>query len=242
MRRPRLIRLAVVCASVLLLGGLTSCGDDSEDRVPSSTATSTSTASTTTSTTVADPVDLLVLEPDGIGSWTLGSEADTVIAGLTNTLGAPNTDTGWLSSEDPSSTMWGCPYPEARAVNWDDLSTYFANPGQPLPPDYSIDYAPADGSAYFLGYEAGGAFRTVAGIGVGSTLTELRAAYGTDLILVAQEYPPEWWFRIGGTSPGAWGWGGRLSAASTGYEDTAEPDDETTTVTGLHGGNFCWTP
>ena len=227
----------VFVAGVLMIGGLAACGDD-EETSTTTTEASTTTTTTTTSTTAAEPVDPLVLRGDGLGAWMLGSDADTVVDGLTEVLGPPSTDTGWRSSEDDESPVWGCPPPQARRVGWLDLTVYLhASPDEPLPADFGIDYAPADGRPYFLGYQAGGDLRTDAGIGVGSTLAELRAVYGTDLVLFVNEYLLEWRFRVGST-----GIHGDLSAAATSPDDTAEPEDATTTITGLHAGSTCFIP
>jgi hypothetical protein len=216
----------------------TSTTEASTTTTTTTATTTTVTTMTTTSTTAAVSVDPLVLRGDGLGAWMLGSDADTVVEGLTEVLGPPSTDTGWRSSEDEQSPVWGCPPPQARRVRWPDLTAYFhAFPDGTLPADFLEYYSPADGRPYFLGYQVGGDLRTAAGIGVGSTLAELRAAYGTDLVLFVEEYLLEWRFRVGST-----GIRGHLSAAATGPGDTAEPEDATTMITGLSAGSTCFIP
>jgi hypothetical protein len=141
----------------------------------SSTVTETTTPSTettaSTTTTLADPLDALALNPTGIGDLTFGGDADETVAQLALVLGDPTEDTGWTPSFET------CPGTEARVVRWTSLQAFFTNG--------ATEWAP-EGTRHFFHYSqstlAGGGvlidLTTSNGIGINSTLAELREAYG----------------------------------------------------------------
>ncbi|MFM2073508.1 MAG: hypothetical protein RLZZ623_3772 [Actinomycetota bacterium] len=158
--------------------------------VPATTigATSTSTTTPTSTTVVASTTTTLVpvaasllLSDSGLGDALFGAEPGEVVAYLTAILGAPTADSGWV---DPTSSFGVCPGSEVRGVTWADLTVLFSDSSSVM-----------SGRRHFFNYLYGpptGAsiqpegMRTVAGIGVGSTVADLLAAYPD-----AQVYPED---------------------------------------------------
>jgi hypothetical protein len=129
-----------------------------------------------------DPKAKLRLGPGGIGAAPFGANAEEVIKVLSAKLGPPGFDTGWKDLI--------CFVPGGRIVVWGSLATFYRND---------------EGSASFVGYRYGGRLisgmtydnldlelsggpdlRTAAGIVLGSTDAEVRAAYPS-----AQFYPAD---------------------------------------------------
>lgn len=190
----------VLCASVLA-----ACSDDEatpETLAPTSlleTTTSTSVVGTTTSTadtttssssststssttsTVA-VVEGLEMSADGLGDALFGAEADGVIEYVNGILGGPTNDTGW---QDPVALGAPCPGTEIRFVEWNDLSLMFGN-----------ESPAASGFRHFASYTYGPplsgrmepfGLTTAVGIGVGSTVRELKSAYPSVVVNPADE-------------------------------------------------------
>jgi hypothetical protein len=180
--------VGLVCAAVLVAGG---CSDESSSADTSTTAaattttapattstvapTTTSTTSTTsttvpaiTTTTIAK-VKGLPLSASGLGDALFDADADGVVDYVNSILGIPTTDSGWV---DATANGIGCPGTEIRFVDWNDLSLFFTDDTTAVRHFAAYTYGPAFGatiSPYGLA--------TDAGIGVGSTVAELRAAY-----------------------------------------------------------------
>lgn len=137
-------------------------------------ATTTTQSSTTTSTpasttTTIKPVLGLQLSPTGLGDALFGADADGVVDYVNSILGIPTTDSGWI---DPDATGTACPGHEVRFVDWKDLSLFFTDDGSGVRHFASFTYGPAFGSTI-----APYGLATDAGVGVGSTVASLRAAY-----------------------------------------------------------------
>ena len=185
----RRVLLVTVCAAVLLAAG---CSDESSNQgTTTSVATSTTTtvaetttteaATTTTqsststststpaSTTTIKSVLGLPLSPRGLGDALFDADADGVVEYVNSILGIPTTDSGWI---DPVSTGTACPGTEVRFVDWKDLSLFFTDDGSGVRHFASFTYGPAFGSTI-----APYGLATDAGVGVGSTVASLRAAY-----------------------------------------------------------------
>lgn len=154
----------------------TAVGDTVAESTTSSTSstssTSTTEASTTTSSTIP-AVQGLGLTAQGLGDVLFGVDADQVITFVNSILGAPTTDSGWT---DPLSAGTSCPGTTIRFVSWHDLSLFLT------------DRSPAvTGIKHFASYTYGPAFvpgravpfglSTANGIGLGSTVKQLKAAY-----------------------------------------------------------------
>ncbi len=145
-------------------------GDDDELSRPDPTSTTAPAPTSTTvppSTTSAPPVTTapapaeVVLAPEGLGIAAFGDEAEAVLAALAGVLGPPVDD----------RPLGSCPSGEAdRLVQFGQLAVLF-------------------GGGRFVAWDAGppsGALpplTTAEGIGVGSSVAELRGAYGQRLQL-----------------------------------------------------------
>jgi hypothetical protein len=140
------------------------------------TTTSTTMPPTTTSTTMPPttttipPGASLPLRFDGIGDARFGTTPDDVTAYMTSVLGAATADSGWLDA--PSRT---CPGSEVRFVEWGDLHLLFSD-----------DSNVSSGRRHFFAWSFGppngveivpAGMKTLAGIGVGSTVADIKAAY-----------------------------------------------------------------
>jgi hypothetical protein len=144
-------------------------------------ATTTSAPSGSTTTSSVPRSAALVLREDGLGDALFGTDAEQVIGYMTTILGEPTADSGWA---DPFESFGICPGTEVRGVTWGDLQLLFG--------DESVV---ASGRRHFFNYVYGPAYgaaispnglHTTSGIGIGSTVGELREAYPT-----VQVYPEE---------------------------------------------------
>ena len=101
-----------------------------------------------------------------------GTDPTEVVAYVSSILGKPTADSGWA---DPVTLFGVCPGNEARTVTWGDLTMLFSD-DTPVQP----------GRRHFFSYVIGpplgstvqpAGMRTPEGIGVGSTVGELRFTY-----------------------------------------------------------------
>ena len=181
-----------------------------------STTTSPLIATTTVATTLADPLAALALAGDGIGDFNFGSEPEAMITQVTAVLGSPDEDSGWTDTFDT------CPGTQARIIRWSSLQLFFTD-GETSwgsgPHFFHYGQSLAAGGGVYLD------LRTDKGIGVGSSIGELRAAYG-EAVAVGDDpaFGPYW--EVIGEAP-AYLWG-----TATGIDDGAVLD-------ALSGGNGC---
>jgi len=157
--------------------------------VPTTTTAPPTTSSTTTSTTVAPTstttsvpaAAALVLRDDGLGDALFGTDPEEVVRYVQAVLGPPTADSGWA---DPFSAFGVCPGTEVRGVTWGDLTLLFSD-----------ESTVSGGRRHFFNYSYGPPFgvsiqpagmRTITGIGIGSTVAELRAAFPT-----VRVFPPD---------------------------------------------------
>jgi hypothetical protein len=248
-RRQRTIRAAAL-VPVVLVGALVARGvEDGRPRpwvgpvapvpttqpapLPPTTVTSTTTAPPT-SAAAAGRVEL---RPDGLGVVGFGAGEREALDRLERRLGAPNERGAWRGAT-PFGT---CPGP-VRAVRWGRLyvlftsgPTRYAAGGRwhlfayqvdavrrtAVDPDYSGPTPPPDPPPL-----RGASPRTAAGIGFGSTLAELRRAYGRRLQVSVGEPGMVYRFRVG------FGAAGELSGSLSGGTPVA-------TVTTFVAGAVC---
>jgi hypothetical protein len=128
------------------------------------------------------PIDeVVVLERDGIGLVSFCADADPAIATVTAVLGAPDDDTGWA---DPLSIS-ACSGTEVRRVTWGSLDLYFGDVSRF-----------AEGRQHFFGYSYGDVdgfdvappgLATPEGIGLGTSVAFLRAAYPAVSLIPGEE-------------------------------------------------------
>jgi len=168
------VLLAVTMVAMLVAG--CSGGDDGE---PSTTgapaATTTTTVPTVTTaavpTTAATTVPVpgaVVLRPDGLGVVGFGATKDATVTALSAAFGAVD------------ETGVGCELAGADVTTsrWDELRVQFVSG---VFESYTV--RPPNGEPAVLG------LKTEAGIGVGSTVAQLKAAYGAQVKIPG--LPPE---------------------------------------------------
>ena len=152
----------------LLAGGCADGDDDLSRRQPTSTTAPAVASSTVPAppisapppTTVPVPAQV-VLAPDGLGIVAFGDDGETVLATLAGVLGPPIDD----------RPLGSCPSGEAdRLVQFAELAVLFGG-GRLV----AWDVGPASGTLPPLA--------TAEGIGVGSSVAELRGSYGERLRL-----------------------------------------------------------
>ena len=168
-----------------------------EPRGTTSTATPRETATTTATTDpratvptlppppapfVNQPISAsdLRLQPEGLGALPFGTDAFRTLSVLTEALGAPDIDTGWLPADVESLQ---CPGSRARLVNWGSLAVYLS--------DGPTDWGP-DGFEHFFAYiyaigegnsaPAGPSLRTSEGLQLGAPLSRAYSIYGESSI------------------------------------------------------------
>jgi hypothetical protein len=149
-----------------------------------------------------------MLRVDGLGGTAFGTAQGDALAALQDKLGAPGERRSWASAQTPFGT---CPGP-VRAARWGRLYVLFTSgptryrPGggwhlfayqvdavqrSVLDGQYSGPTPPPDPPP-LRGYSP----RTGAGIGFGSTLAQLRRAYGHRVKVTTGEPGNVTWFRV----------------------------------------------
>jgi len=187
--------------------------------------------------TTAAAAPRVELRPDGLGVVGFGTGEREALDRLERRLGAPDERGAWRGAT-PFGT---CPGP-VRTVRWDRLYVLFTNgPTRyaaggrwhlftyqvdavrrtAIDPDYSGPSPPPDPPPL-----RGASPRTAAGIGFGSTLAELRRAYGRRLQVSVGEPGMVYRFRVG------FGAAGELSGSLSGGTPRA-------TITFLAAGALC---
>lgn len=162
----------------------------------STTSVGTTTTAVTTSTTAPAPTTTLppgaaiALRADGLGDALFGAAPDGVLTYITGILGAPSTDSGWVSA--PERT---CPGTEVRGVSWGDLSLLFGDETG-LRQFFGWSYGPPLSGAALT--PAGMATAAPARISSGSTVAQVIAAYPDTALNPGDDlYPPSASFGAG---------------------------------------------
>ena len=177
-----------------------------------SPATTSSTAPTTSTT--LPPV---YLDADGLGLIDLGTPYEETVEAVTAELGEPNADSGWIGSESEFGT---CPGTVVRVVRWHSLRLFFSDG----PTEFGSD------ERHFFYFSQSTVetdevldLATARGIHLGSTVADLRDAYGP---LVTVERNSTFGTSFAIESPG--------SSLLAGTLSSADPDGEVTSI----GGGF----
>jgi len=112
----------------------------------------------------------LPLRFDGVGDVRFGADADSAIFVVASVLGGPTDDSGWINAVSLT-----CPGTEVRLVSWGDLTMYFGD-----------ESTVSSGRRHFFHWSFGPpagieivpkGMKTPEGIGFGSSVAEIRAAY-----------------------------------------------------------------
>lgn len=194
-------------------------------------ATTTTTMATTT-TTMADVTVELTDEGIQAGATWLpfGHDDDDTISTLSAILGPPAIDTGWLDSLTDGWEQFGvCPSPNVRGVSWGeggDISL------QLLFTDGDSDFWVGGVQHFFTFYYSDSSeptgLTTPEGIGVGSSLGDLKAAYDPTKIVIDEAFFDP---AIGFWSYDLFDWTG-IWGYATGQTDAH-------VITSLNGGRGC---
>lgn len=136
---------------------------------PSSTTPRRATTTAGPAPTVPAPV--VELARDGLGIVAFGTEADAAVAALSEELGDPTNDTGWVDPLEVSA----CAGIEVRRVDWGALTILLGDPaGETTEIRELFSYAYGDVSD--ISAEPVGLL-TPEGVGVGMSVGNLRVAY-----------------------------------------------------------------
>jgi hypothetical protein len=193
---------------VVAAGGTVSCaggyrdtgGVDRPRPAPSTANTTTGAAAPTTAaptTAATATAGDRVLAAGGLrGIATFGEPQDRVAARIRDRFGAPDEDRSW--NQQDIQYFGVCPGDRHRFLRWGRLFVLFT--------DGATSYSPGGRWHFFAWYvqddQASGTGilnpATAAGIRVGSTVADLRAAYGSSLrIFNAADTPPSDGFVVG---------------------------------------------
>jgi hypothetical protein len=201
--------LPVVLPVVLLAGA--ACGGDDKESASTTTAEQTTTSTAPTTTTAPLTKEQIVLAADGVGTVKFGTDnAAHVLKRFIQALGDPEKD-----QRLPANSACGA----TRRFVWANFQvlvnevTSMSGAGKP------------GFAGWFLGPPTGAAldFKTDKGIGLGSTVAALKAAYGTDQQIARGEQG--WGFTV--TAPG-----GIIIGQLDGGADTNK-------VKNIQAGNYC---
>lgn len=227
--------------ATLTTSSTTTVPDTTTTSVPDTTTTTEAVDTTTstapapdTTTTSAAPDDTFELSSEGIqagATWVhFGYDADDAVAAFEAVIGPPKEDTGWLDSFTDGWERFGvCPGPHVRGVTWGaGDSTSF----QVLFTDGDSDFWTGGVEHFFSFYYFDGSnptdVTTTEGIGIGSSVGQLRSTYGgPDFVLEESFFDPSVGFWSYRQAPwtGLWGF-------TTGLTDAF-------VVTSINGGQGC---
>ena len=196
-------------STVLLTGAACNGGDDNQSATTTSIdLTTTSTAPTTTTELLTK--EAIVLGAEGTGPVKFGNNAANTIRRFIDALGEPDKNTPL-----PAGAACGA----TRRLHWDNFQVLVNEVGG------SAGAGKPGFAGWFLGPPSGEAldFKTEKGIGIGSTVAQLKAAYGSDVTVSRGESGPG--FTI--TVPGG---------IIIGQLDS---DRDTGTVKNIQSGSYC---
>ncbi len=212
----------------------TSSTTASTTTIPATTTTPPTTAAVTTTTTIEPVVTTttlsetyfyLELRPDGLGDADFGDDEASTIAYVTDVIGAPTSDTGWV---DSFANFGVCPSASARVVSWTTpgkFDLYFFEAGT----TFANDGVRHFGHYWYHGPDlnAFGVY-TPDGVTVGSTVLTLNNAYGGDLEISESFIPGAYFWRVD-TNP----------ADSSALGGWTTGDDDASILESIYGGLGC---
>lgn len=186
------------------------------------TSPTTAPETTSTETTVpATPVTTLAsltLESDGLAVVEFGQEVSETVEAVQARLGPATSDSGWVAARGEYGV---CPGTAVRVIRWESLRLYFT--------DGPTDFGEEARHFFYYNQSTVGAevvidLKTSAGIGIDSTVNELRRAYA-DRLVVESSIPFGVTFYIEANTPGL------LSGILT----SSSPDGSVTAISGGFG-------
>lgn len=198
--------------------------------VPETTTTTLAETTTTTvpetTTTMAAPDDgRIELTDEGIragAQWIqFGYDDDDAVTHITGILGAPSKDTGWISPFGDYGVCYGT---KMRAVEWGSFITLYTNGDT----DFWSGGVEHFYAYYYTDVTNPRDLRTPEGIGIGSSLGQLRAAYDPSKLVIDEAFfdpTVGFWSYDMQTWTGMWGY-------ATGQSDVH-------VITSINGGQGC---
>ena len=172
--------------TILVLVALGACSDDPEPSTspPADQPATTTTTAAATATTAAPAPSGIQLRADGLGAFAFGAPESEVLPALAEALGHAESDDVLPES--------ACSDGATRSVTWGDLDVLIGPDGSGRATLYGWVYGGGDVPATPV-------LVTAEGIGVGSTLDQLKAAYGDRVAITpgGDEIPPR--FSVEGT-------------------------------------------
>jgi hypothetical protein len=173
MTQIRLRRVACIVLPVVLFAGSACGGDGDKESATTTTAAPTTTSTAATTTTVPLTKDQIVLAADGVGAIKFGNNSANTIRRFVEALGEPEKNTLL-----PARTACGA----TRRLHWANFQVLVNE----------VTSASGAGKPGFTGWFLGPPttapldFKTEKGITVGSTVAQLKAAYGDDLTVAGR--------------------------------------------------------
>ena len=197
------------------------------DTTPLTTTPLTTLPETTVATTVAETTIVettvttltpLVLEDDGLAAVAFGTGVAETVEAVQARLGPATSDSGWVAAQGDYGV---CPGTAVRVVRWESLRLFFT--------DGPTDFGEETSHFFYYNPSTVGAevvidLTTSAGIGIDSTVADLRRAYA-DRLVVESSIPFGVTFYIEADTPGL------LSGLLT----SSSPDGSVTAISGGFG-------
>lgn len=187
------------------------------------TAPPETTTTTPTETTTTTAVSVVELNDEGIqagATWVyFGFDDEDAIAAVAAVLGAPDNDSGWI---DSFSVYGTCPGTDIRGVHWGEFVMLFTHADT----DFWFGGVPHFFAYYYTGSPPD--LLTTKGIGIGSSVEMLEAAYGGPLYAMDEAFFDP--------SVGAWSYDLNTWTGLWGY---ATGQSSAHVVTSINGGQGC---
>ena len=177
---------------IAVLTAVFGCSDDKTSETPATT--SRGAVTTVPATTLDSSVRLLA---DGLGTVSFGAPADAAATALRNALGVPESDTT-VVADMPDGL--GGPRTTLRTLRWGQLAVSFV--------DWTGSPYRSDGTLHLVRWLVSGQtnngreYATPEGIRIGSSVAQLREAYGSSMVVERDDCVGAWQIRVGNPSLG----------------------------------------
>jgi hypothetical protein len=185
---------------------------------PETTLVETTSPETTVPETTVATLSRLILESDGLAVVDFGQGVSETVEAVQARLGPATSDSGWVAARGEYGV---CPGTAVRVIRWESLRLYFT--------DGPTDFGEETRHFFYYNQSTVSAevvidLTTSAGIGLDSTVDELRRAYA-DRLVVESSIPFGVTFYIEANTPGL------LSGILT----SSSPDGSVTAISGGFG-------